>query len=460
MLLPAAAPAPANAAEPNTPLAGAADAVFAASSDSWSAFDDVLEFRLDNGLTLLILPRRDLPIVSLQVWYRAGSRNEPPGASGIAHFLEHMYSMGTAKLAPREVDVLVRSVGGQKNASTSTDYTRYYEDIPSSALADFLAVEADRMRGCTFPEDKVLSERDTVAEERRMRSEDDQGGAAYEALSQLVYGNHAYGHPTVGWMEDIADYNRGELLDFYNAFYRPDNAALVIAGDADPDKIVPEIERLFGHIAGEIDAAGFIPEVFATEQTSERRRTIFHPSPRPLLYIGWPTVAFGESDAYALDLLGEVLAGGRSSRLYKRLVRGEELATSVSAGHGDRKYGGLFTVRVSFNDPEKLEAVEAAVYAEIAALAKNGAGGDELSRAKKRMMAGEVYAAQGNNGLAQQLGWAWAAGDWRWVIEYPKRMERVTSKEIKSAAAKYLSEKTRNVVVVLPAKPDAGGDTG
>ncbi len=417
-------------------------------SNSESIYARIKEYSLPNGLSILVLPRRDLPILSFQIWYKSGSANEAEGASGIAHFLEHMYSMGTTNYEPREIDRIVRSVGGLKNASTWVDYTRYFVNVPSNSLEQFVEIEAERMRQCTFPEDKVASERNTVAEERRMRNEDDQSGAAYEKLMEMVYGDHDYAHPTVGYMADIQAYDRAKLVSYYDANYHPDNAIGVIVGDVDPDAAFKLIEKHFGALPSPSRLVNY-PDAFEITQTEERRLTIEHPSPLPILYIAYPTVQFGKDDGALIDLLAEVMTGGKSGRLYMRLVRNDRLSTSIGSGHSDRRLCGVFTIRANVDDAAKLDAAEAAIYEEIERIALEGVTDLELAAAKKRTLASEVYGMQSNEGIARAIGWSASAGDWRYLMRYPEIIGAATMDDLKRIAATYFKAKTRSVVVVL-----------
>ncbi len=422
-----------------------------------SVFAGVHEYRLENGLGLLVLPRRDLPILSLQIWYKTGSAHERPGETGLAHFLEHMYSLGTKSFGPREVDRLVQSAGGQKNASTWTDYTRYFVNIPSSALEKFLDIEAERMRECTFPEDKVESEKGTVAEERRMRNEDDPGGMAYQRLMELVFDGHPYRHPTVGYMDDIQGYDRPMLIRFYDEYYHPDNATIVVAGDVEPDEVFAMVKQRFG--AFPVPARPFHqPSEFEVTQDEEKRDLLFHPSPSPLVYIAWPTVRAGHIDAAALDVLSEALTGGRSGRLYLRLVRRDKIATSVSSSNSERKFGGAFTIRADFSGPGLQSELERAIYEEIESLISGGIEETELENAKKRILASEIYGAQSNGGLASAIGWTETVCGWRYLLRYPEQIGEVTAAGVQAAAKKYLSIKTRTVVAVHPANKKEDGD--
>lgn len=424
-----------------------------------SVFADVHEYRIENGLTLLVLPRRELPILSLQIWYKTGSAHEVPGETGIAHFLEHMYSLGTKSYGPRDVDRLVRSVGGQKNASTWVDYTRYFVNIPSAALDDFLDIEAERIRDCTFPSDKVESEKGTVAEERRMRNEDDPGGMAYQRLMEMVFDGHPYAHPTVGYMDDIQGYDREMLIRFYDMYYHPDNATIVIAGDVEPQDAYEKVKAKFGRLP--VPARPFRqPVKFESRQSEEKRDLLYHPSPSPLIYIAWPGVAMGDGDAAALDVLSEVLTGGRSGRLYLRLVRRENIATGVSSSNSERRFGGAFTIRADFADADLQDKIESAIYEEIELIVSGGVQKSELENAKKRILAGEVYGAQSNGGLASAIGWTETVGGWRYLIRFPEQIEKVSADDVRAAAAKHLKSSARSVVAVHPESAREGGENG
>ena len=309
----------------------------AAPVQTLAAGPDVAEATLDNGLRVLVLEDHRSPIVSVQVWYRVGSRNERPGATGLAHFLEHMMFKGTPTHGKGEFSRLVEQNGGQDNAFTSQDVTSYYVDIAADKVDLALSLEADRMRNLLLDPKEIDSERQVVMEERRTRTEDDPDGLVSEEMMSLAFKAHPYRWPVIGWMEDIRRIAPAELRAFYDTYYRPNNAILVVVGDVAAPEILGRVRRLFGGIARGPEP----PPVAAIEppQIDERRLVVKKPGAQvPIVNVSWHVPNFRSADAPALDLLSTILSEGRASRLYRKLTYERRLA--LGAG-GDYSYFSL-----------------------------------------------------------------------------------------------------------------------
>src|SRR5688572_17451333 len=288
------------------------------------AADAVVAVTLDNGLRVLLLEDHRSPIVTVQTWYRVGSRNEARGATGIAHFLEHLMFRGTARYGPGEFARLVELNGGQDNAFTSQDVTSYYVNLAADRLYLMLDLEADRMHNLLLDAKIIASEREVVIEERRTRTEDDPGGALGEEVSAIAFRAHPYGQPIIGWPTDLTRITPEEIRTFYRTYYVPNNALLVMVGDFKTAEVLAKVRATFGALPRGAEP----PPVLAVEppQSSERRLTVRRPAELPIVYLGYPVPNQKSPDAAALELLSVILSGGRTSRLYRDLVHERQLA--------------------------------------------------------------------------------------------------------------------------------------
>src|SRR3989441_1480660 len=350
----------------------------------------VLAATLDNGLRVLLQEDHRSPIVSLQLWYRVGSRNEARGATGIAHFLEHLMFRGTPTNPPAAYARIVEPNGGQDTACTAQEVTSYYVDIAADRLDLVLALEADRMHNLTLDPKIVDSEREVVIEERRTGTEDDPGGALGEEVSALAFRAHPYGQPIIGWMIDIRRITREEIAAFYKTYYAPDNALLVAAGDFKAEAVLEKIKAAFGPIPRGPEP----PKVLAVEpeQSSERRLTVQRPAELPIGYVGYPVPNHTSPDAAAFEVLSTVLSGGRSSRLYRHLVYERQLA--LEAG-GDYSYfsfdPNLFWFYATPLPGQTPQTLEKELLAEMEQLRQEPVGEEELQRAKNQIESGFVF---------------------------------------------------------------------
>jgi len=424
-------------------------AAAASSGTAAEAPAPVTAVTLDNGLRVLLLEDHRSPIVSLQLWYRVGSRNEARGATGIAHFLEHLMFRGTPTNPPGAYARIVERNGGQDNAFTSQDVTSYYVDIAADRLDLVLALEADRMQNLTLDPKIVDSEREVVTEERRTRTEDDPGGALGEEVSALAFRAHPYGQPIVGWAVDLKRITREEIRAFYKTYYAPDNALLVVAGDFKTEAVLAKIKQLFGPIPRGPEP----PKVLAVEpeQNGERRLLVQRPAELPIVYIGYPVPHQQSPDAAALDVLSVVLSGGRSSRLYRHLVYERQLA--LEAG-GDYSYfsfdPNLFWFYATPLPGQTPETLEKELLGEMEQLKKEPVGDDELKRAKNQIEAGFVFQDDSVHKRATLLARFELIGGFALKDQYLDKIRAVTAADLQRVAQRYFTADKKNVGILLP----------
>ncbi len=415
---------------------------------------DIHTATLANGLKVVVIPDRRAPVATHMVWYRTGAADDPPGKSGIAHFLEHLMFKGTERNPDGVFSRIVADLGGQENAFTSYDYTAYFQRVAKEHLPAMMALEADRMNGLVLSDAVVAPERDVVLEERRMRVDGDPGHQLVEALMASLYLHHPYGTPIIGWMHEIETLSREDALAYYRRAYAPDNAILVVAGDVEPDEVVALATTHYGPIAP--SGAPRSPRVREPELQAMRRVTVADAKvEQPLVqrYYLAPSVnsaAPGETEA--AEILARSLGGGTISRLYRRLVVERQIAASVGAHYSplavDLSRFGVYAVP---REGVGLDAVEAALDEELAAVVENGFSADEIGRAKTRLLAAMIYAQDSQYALAQQIGAALAIGlgpeD---VKARPARIEAVTAEAV-HAAARAILQPRRSVTGLLVA---------
>jgi zinc protease len=415
----------------------------------------VTEATLENGLRVLVQDDPRNPIVAVQVFYRVGSRNERSGATGLAHFLEHMMFKGTPTYGRGQVARLIEENGGRDNAYTTKDLTSYYTNIAADKLDLVLRIEADRMRHLLLDAAEIDSERKVVMEERRMRSEDDPDGLVYEAMSSLAFVAHPYRWPIIGWMSDIARINRAELRAFYDTYYLPNNAIVVIAGDVRAPAALAMVRR---HFAG-VRRGPAPPPVTAVEPPAidERRLVVRREQAQlPVVNIAWHVPNHTSPDAPALELLSTLLSSGRASRLYQKLVYEKRMV--LGAG-GDYSYfsldPSLFWFYAAPLPGQAPEAVEQALLAEIERLKQEVVPEEELARARNQIEASFVWEQDSVFSRASALGRFEMLGSWRLFDDYLPRLRAVTAADLQRVARTYFALDRKNVSILLPLEPAA-----
>ena len=413
----------------------------------------VTEATLDNGLRVLVQEDPRNPIVAVQILYRVGSRNERPGATGLAHFLEHLMFKGTPTRGRGEISRLIELNGGRENAYTTKDTTGYFANIVADRLDLLLEIEADRMRNLLLDPAEIASERKVVMEERRMRAEDDPDGAVDEAMNSLAFKASPYRWPIIGWMVDIARINPTELRAFYNTYYQPNNAVLIVVGDVKTADVLARVRRHFGAIP----RGAAPPPVTAIEppQTDERRLVMRKDGAQlPVVNIAWHVPNHTSPDAPALELLSTILSEGRASRLYRRLVYEKRMV--LGAG-GEYSYSSLdpslFWFYATPLPGQTPEAVEQALMTEVEQLKQEPVPAEELQRARNQIEASFVWQQDSVFSRASVLGRFEMLGSWRLLDDYLPRLRTVTTADLQRVARTYFPADRKNVSILLPAEP-------
>jgi zinc protease len=411
-------------------------------------------FMLDNGMQVVVIPDHRAPVVTQMVWYKVGSADEEPGRSGIAHFLEHLMFKGTEANPDGQFSYIVARNGGGENAFTSYDYTAYFQNVARDRLELVMELEADRMTGLIISDEDVATEREVVIEERRMRTDNDPGALLNEQVRAAQYFIHPYGWPVIGWQHEIEALEREAVMAFYRRHYAPNNAILVVAGDVTAEELRPLAERIYGVIP----PVDLPPRVRPQEPPQLAGRRLVYADPRAaqpslqMLYLA-PTYVTGPSDqAYALEVLAEVLSGSTTSRLYRSLVVEQQVAVSAGAWYeGDAMDRSRFGFWIVPTLGVSIEEAEAALRAEIALLLEEGVTEAEVERVKTRMAADLIYARDNVAAIARWYG-AWlAVGLTVEEIEaWPSRIQEVTVGDVNAAARAVLVKPTEVVGILLP----------
>jgi zinc protease len=431
------------------PALALALAVFLLAAAPATVAADVLETTLPNGLRVLLLEDRRSPIVSVQVWYRVGSRDEPRGTTGIAHLLEHMMFKGTRKHGPQEFARLVEENGGQNNAFTTQDVTSYFVNIAADRVDLVLALEADRMQNLLLDARAIDFEREVVIEERRTRTEDDPGGFLSEEVASLAFKAHPYGSPVIGWMEDLTRITAAEVRAFYETYYVPNNALLVAVGDFEAGELLEKIRRVFGPIPRGPEP----PPVTAVEpsQNGERRVVVRKQARLPLVYIAYNVPNYRSDDAAALEILSTILSSGRASRLYRRLVYERQLA--LDAG-GDYWYlafdPNLFWFWATPMPGHSPDTLEKELLAELGRLQNELVTPEELERARNQIEAAFVFQEDSVHRRASLLARFALTGGWQQKDEYLRKIRAVTASDVQRVARAHFIETKKNVGILIP----------
>jgi zinc protease len=401
------------------------------------------EFKLANGLTLVVVPDNRAPVVTHMVYIRAGAADEPPGVSGIAHFLEHLMFKSTDKLANGEFSAIVTRLGGQQNAFTTSDYTAYYQRVAKDRLMTMMEMEADRMMNLRLDLKEVDTERQVIIEERRLRVENVPSSILGEQMSAALYQNHPYRIPIIGWMHEMAKLSHEDALAFYKRFYAPNNAIVVVTGDVDPDAVRALAEATYGRLAANPQVAKRVrPQ--EPEQRAPRRVELKDPragNASVRRYYLAPTLLKSEArEAEALYLLMKVAAGGGTSRLYQALVTQEKVASSTGGWYSglylDSGSIGVYAVAA---EDVGLDKVERAIDRVLNDLRENGVTQAELDRAKRQFLAEFVYESDSQVSLARRYGSGLALGlTVEEIDRWPETIAKVTLDDVRRAAAKHL----------------------
>ncbi|MGH7858684.1 MAG: M16 family metallopeptidase [Candidatus Binatia bacterium] len=417
-----------------------------------SLLDQVREATLDNGLKVLVLPVTKAPVVTLQIWYRVGSRNEVLGRTGVSHLLEHLMFKETEKLKPEEFSKIIQANGGELNAFTSSDNTTYFETLSSDRLELALGLEADRMMNLKLRPETVEPEKLVVMEERRLRSVDNPWGALYEETTAAAYRAHPYMWPIVGWMKDIEATRLEDIIAYYRLYYRPNNAIVAIVGNVDPDAAIDQVRRHFG----ELEAGPLPPAVTSVEppQIGERRVLVKKEANLASLLWMYKVPNLQHPDSYPLEVLSTLMADGDSSRFYRKLVVEQRLVLDVNADNPFLSLDpGVFTIAGQVLPGRDVNEVESALEREIRELAESPVGARELQKAKNQIEADFVFAQDSNFYQAMLLARFELLGDWRGLDRYLPGIRKVTAEDVQRVAREYLISDRRTVGILVPTGP-------
>ncbi len=414
------------------------------------------EFRLANGLKIIVREDHRAPVVVSQLWYKVGSSYETAGQTGLSHALEHMMFKGSRKLGPGESSRILRELGAEENAFTSDDYTAYYQVLASDRLAVALELEADRLASLKLPADEFAREIEVIKEERRLRTDDKPSSLAYERFKALAYPASGYRNPTIGWMADLKRMNVDDLRAWYRTWYVPNNATLVVVGDVQPEQVKALAERYFGSIPARPVPTAKAPLELA--EPGERRTTLYLKTQLPSLLYGFNVPSLGSAkDAkpvHALRLISALLDGGDSARLPARLERGEELVSGASTWYDAHARGdSLFVISATPNvqTGKTLQQVEDGLWRQLKDLQDNPPSAEELARVRAQVIAGLVYERDSITSQATSIGELETVGlSWRLLDQDLAALESITPADIQAAARTYFTRTRLTVAHILP----------
>ena len=414
------------------------------------------EFRLDNGLKLIVREDHRAPVVVSQLWYKVGSSYETPGKTGLSHALEHMMFKGSAKLGPGESSRVLRELGAEENAFTSDDYTAYYQVLASDRLSVAFELEADRLASLRLPPEEFKREIEVIKEERRLRTEDNPSAKAYERFQALAFPASGYHTPTIGWMADLERMTVEELRAWYETWYVPNNATLVVVGDVVPSEVHALAQRYFGSIAQRPVPQAQIPLELSTP--GQRLLTLHLPTQLPSLMMGFnvPGLATSKTprEVHALRLIGALLDGGYSARLPSRLERGEELVSGAGSSYDAYTRGdSLFVLSATPNvqKDKTLAEVEAGLWRQLEDLKTTPPSAEELARVRAQVIAGLVYERDSITSQATTIGQLETVGlSWQLMDGELAELSAVTPSDIQQAAQTYFTRDRLSVAHILP----------
>ncbi|WP_341744128.1 pitrilysin family protein [Azonexus hydrophilus] len=419
-----------------------------------AALANPYETTLDNGLKVIVKEDRRAPTAVHMVWYRVGSMDEVDGTSGVAHVLEHMMFKGTPTVGPGEFNKRVAAAGGRDNAFTSRDYTAYFQQIPRERLAEMMALEADRMRHLTVDPKEFAQEIKVVMEERRMRTDDDPQAKLFEQMNAVAYQAHPYRRPIIGWMNDLENMTAEDARAWYDTWYVPNNAYVVVSGDVDHQEVFALAREHYGALA-----ARPLPARKAQvepRQEGTRQLTTKGPAELPVLIMGYKAPILRnpatDRDPYALEILGGILDGHDAARFNRKLVREDKLAISAGVSYDSTARGpGMIYLYGSPSEGRTVAELEAALRAEIARIQQEGVSEAELKRTKAQLVASQVYKLDSVFGQAMEIGQMEAIGlSWKDVDIMIDRLQQVTAADVQAAAKKYFDDDALTIGILDP----------
>jgi zinc protease len=431
--------------------------IFVALLLGWSqntAHAETFERTLANGLKVVVKEDHRAPVVVQQIWYKVGSMDEVSGTTGVAHALEHMMFKGTKSVPAGEFSRRIAAAGGRENAFTNSDYTAYFQQLDKSRLPLAMKLESDRMHNLNLTAKEFGKEIKVVMEERRMRTDDEPQSLMNEIMMATIYEEHPYHHPVIGWMSDLEAMTVNDVRNWYQRWYAPNNATLVVAGDVKADEVFALAQRYYGGIPRKVLPAR--RQYTEPKQAGIKRLVVKAPAELPQLVMAYQAPALRDPKQdwkpYALEMLAGVLDGNESARLNQHLVREQQVASTVGADYDPESRGpSLFTLEATPSTGKTVQDAEAALRAEIALLVKNGVAEDELKRVKAQVMAAEVYKLDSVFYQAMQIGQLESIG-----LGYPaipvmlEKLQQVTAAQVQQVAAEFLRDDDLTVAVLDP----------
>ncbi len=411
-------------------------------------------YTLDNGLDVIVREDHRAPVVTVMVWYRVGSIDEPAGMTGISHMLEHMLFKHTKHLTPGEYTELVARYGGRTNAFTSYEYTGYYQEYEASRLPLALELEAERMANLVIHEDEFYREAKVVHEERRQRTDDNPNALAWEKFAAILRPGTGYAHPVIGWQRDIEGYEPSQAMHWYEQWYAPNNAVVVVAGDVNAEETQQLVQKYFGALKTKNLPHRPAPQL--APPAGERRLNLQLAVQVPTLYMGWnvPSLATAtdDEDFYALIMLAGVLDGGYSARIESNIVRGQRLAAGAGASYqGVAREDGVFTIRATANPDVSLTLLEKKLIEEIELIATTPPSTTELERVRAQVLASKVFGQDSVFGQAMELGYyAMANIHWQEADKFADKLAQITPDMVSKVAQRWLIPERMAVAHVQP----------
>ena len=417
--------------------------------------EQVFETVLPNGLKVILLENHKAPLITFQVWYRVGSRNEEWGKTGLSHMLEHMMFKGTKKMGPEEFSRIIQENGGNGNAFTSRDYTAYFENLSADRVEVALDLESDRMQNLMLRQQDFRTERMVVMEERRMRTEDNPQAYLMEQMEAAAFQISPYHWPTIGWKEDIARFTLEDLKTYYHTFYNPVNALLVVVGDFKKKDILHRIEQAFGPLP-----KGTPPNQekdVDPKQNGERKIFVKKEAQLPFLVMGYHVPNLRHPDSYVLEVIAAILSAGKSSRFYQSLVREKQLVLDAEAEHSLlSRDPGLFYLSAQPLPGKEAGEVEKALNQEVERLQKELVGEHELEKAKNQLEASFTYGQDSLFFQAMLLAQHEIVFHWPAIDDYIPSIRKVTAEDIQRVARQFLTPDNRTTGVLIPLSPKEG----
>ena len=399
-------------------------------------------FTLENGVEVIVIPNNRAPVVIHMVWYKVGAADEPPTKSGMAHYFEHLMFKGTDTLAPGEFSRIVKDLGGNDNAFTGQDYTAYYQSIAVEHLEKMMAMEADRMVNLKVLEEDFISEKNVVTEERRQRTDNDPKALFSEQMRDTLFTNHPYGTPVIGWMNEIESYDWKDVKEFYDTWYAPNNAVIIISGDVTVEDVRPLAKKTYGLLETKALPArkrGEVPPAIAKTIMRLYDDTIKQESFQSIRIA--PSSHQNNQESLALQVLNEILSGGPTTRLYKKLVVDNKRAVSVNFSYqaDALDYGSIFVSAIPAQNIS-LEQINDDIQNEFNNVIENGVTEQEVKDAIQRLQDSAVFARDSLSGPARIIGYSLLTGSSLDDIEnWPKDIGTVNANQVQDVAKKYLS---------------------